>query len=791
MTNAAPVLGPIGELKAHALLYAEQGMEVFPLHANKAPLTANGFYDATTDPATIEAWWGRHPNALIGHRIAVDLVLLDIDPRHRGDTTWAAVRQEHGEPFPLTRAHASGRGDGGGHLWWVRPDDNLTTLKLDAWARERGLGHAIEGTSRWTSGIDILHHDLRYTILPPSPHPDTGKAYHWLRGLDLEPLAMPAMLADLLIAEAVPLPAQRTTEVQHDPDSIADWYSAHTRWDSLLVPLGWRVVAGDGHSDGSRYRHPSASSACSATIRHGCLFVYTPNTPFEVTAPGDIHGYTPFRAYATLHHGGDASKAASAAREMKGGPRPERINVEDLLGEFKLETRNLNSEPENSSFEEEPAPSNHIPDVVWDSREALGHIRTAARARMVSPDAVLGAVLCRVAACTDHTVVLPATVGNQMGLTYYAAIVGSSEAGKSAAVAVAAQLVPAPEGVIDGLPVGTGEGMIDVLFHMFDGQDELTGRHVREKRQNKHAAIFAIDEGQTLADLGSRRGSTIMQTLRSAWTSSTLGQANAGVETKRIAPAHSYVYGITLNIQPELAGPFLSEAAGGTPQRFLWMSANDPDAPQETPVWPGELPWRPPGITALEALRGHGMGLRLAEMKVHPQIVNEIRDHRRSGLTGQKTVDNLDAHRMLLRTKTAALLAILDGRVDIDLEDWHLADLIVEASRLTRQKVVNTLRAEKDANEIAAGKRQAIREGVVEFSQEARATTRAVQSIGRTARDHRAESEHAGEGCVRRCFTQRLAGRDKKLIDIDDCIQRAVEDGLIERVGKAWSPVTA
>ena len=53
----------------------------------------------------------------------------------------------------------------------------------------------------------------------------------------------------------------------------------------------------------------------SATVRHGCLFVYSTNTPLDITEAGDAHGYTRFRAYAVLDHGGDLSAAARALRE--------------------------------------------------------------------------------------------------------------------------------------------------------------------------------------------------------------------------------------------------------------------------------------------------------------------------------------------------------------------------------------------------------------------------------------------------------------------------------------------
>lgn len=59
-----------GELLAAALRYASAGWPVFPCTPDgtaapdhKAPLTAHGFKDATTDPARIRAWWHRWPDA--------------------------------------------------------------------------------------------------------------------------------------------------------------------------------------------------------------------------------------------------------------------------------------------------------------------------------------------------------------------------------------------------------------------------------------------------------------------------------------------------------------------------------------------------------------------------------------------------------------------------------------------------------------------------------------------------------------------------------------------------------
>jgi hypothetical protein len=125
---------------------------------------------------------------------------------------------------------------------------------------------------------------------------------------------MPRWLAEL-VRPAAPAIRRHVARSPFDGDSIADWYTAAHSWHDVLD--GWTVVAGNGDEDGSRWRHPSATHDWSATIRHGLLFCYSPNTPFEQTDAGQPHGYTRFRAWAVLHQGGDLSAAARAARQLR------------------------------------------------------------------------------------------------------------------------------------------------------------------------------------------------------------------------------------------------------------------------------------------------------------------------------------------------------------------------------------------------------------------------------------------------------------------------------------------
>ena len=86
----------------------------------------------------------------------------------------------------------------------------------------------------------------------------------------------------------------------------------------------------DPNADGARWLHPAHTSSCSATIRYGCLFVYSTSTEFETTESGAPNGYTKFRAYALLEHHGDLSLAARAL-SGQGRRQMHDANIEPLL----------------------------------------------------------------------------------------------------------------------------------------------------------------------------------------------------------------------------------------------------------------------------------------------------------------------------------------------------------------------------------------------------------------------------------------------------------------------------
>jgi len=139
-----------------ALRYASWGWRVLPVVAGgKAPATAHGVRDATTDATQIVRWWTDMPDANIGVAAgeASGIIVYDIDPRNGGDDAWHEWQQHYGRvPDGAVQLTAGG----GQHylaLW-------------QAGIRSAKLGH----------GIDLLS-DGRYFLVSPSTI--DGRRYEW------------------------------------------------------------------------------------------------------------------------------------------------------------------------------------------------------------------------------------------------------------------------------------------------------------------------------------------------------------------------------------------------------------------------------------------------------------------------------------------------------------------------------------------------------------------------------------------------------------------------------------
>jgi hypothetical protein len=172
--------------KAFAL--AKRGIAVFPCrNVDKRPHTLHGFKDASTDPATIAAWWQQWPDALIGTPTGVKFVVLDLDLQHPEAREWYARAA-----LPVTRAHITR--SGGRHLFFkLRDDFKCSAGKIHRGIDTRGAG----GYVVWwpAHGFEVLHRDTLAEVpewLTKKLNPPQTAARQFNRSLrsdkDLEPL---------------------------------------------------------------------------------------------------------------------------------------------------------------------------------------------------------------------------------------------------------------------------------------------------------------------------------------------------------------------------------------------------------------------------------------------------------------------------------------------------------------------------------------------------------------------------------------------------------------------------
>lgn len=403
------------------------------------------------------------------------------------------------------------------------------------------------------------------------------------------------------------------------------------------------------------------------------------------------------------------------------------------------------------------------PELFWSARPALTHIRDFAQARRVGPWAVLGCTLARLVASIAPHVQLPALVGGHASLNLFVALVGTSGAGKGAADAAARDLLTLRGSrFADELTPGSGEG----LGHMFARFDPKA----KAVERVRHNVLLSVPEVDTLTALGGRQGATLSPELRKAWTGEPLGFGYADPTRRLHIPSHSYRLCLLLGMQPLRAEPILADADGGTPQRFLWLPTIDPDAPEQRPPEPAGIQWQMPRWpTADHAGR--------TTVTVPPLVIDAIEDSRLATLRGHTwRHDPLAGHAALCRLKTAAALALLDQRTDIDEQDWQLAGVLMTVSDRTRAGVQATISAELGRRNDARGEAEARRAAVVSDRLDERATARALAAILRCVQGHADRPGHE-HGCRRRCLRQACNPRFRD--SIDAAITRAVDAGQL------------
>ncbi len=154
---------PPSAILTAALSYLDRGWSVVPVVARaKRPIVRwEGYQHRLATPEQVAGWFRRWPdgNLSVVTGALSGLVVLDVDPRHGGDKSLAALEERHA-PLPVTVEAMTG--GGGRHVYFAHP------------------GHEVRNRVGIEPGLD-LRGDGGTIVVPPSIHP-SGNPYRWLRG---------------------------------------------------------------------------------------------------------------------------------------------------------------------------------------------------------------------------------------------------------------------------------------------------------------------------------------------------------------------------------------------------------------------------------------------------------------------------------------------------------------------------------------------------------------------------------------------------------------------------------
>jgi hypothetical protein len=300
----------------HALAYAARGWRVAPIpRGKKHPGRDDWQLIATTDPATITAWWtqpgawrDRDDPSTYGVCIVTGaesgVFAVDIDPDHDGDDSLRALEARHGALPDTVEAVTGG---GGRHLLFRWPDAG-----------------EVRGSASGALGVGI---DVRgvggQIVAAPTIHPDTGVAYAW--ELEHDPLdAYPVaeapgwLLEELTKPREVRAPRQpKPTAIGLDPAPGERWAAAHS-WPEVLTADGWTLHSVHHDSAGEYYElwtrpGKGIDDGASASLYYGgsdLLKVFTSSAaPLRAELTYTLWGYW----VATRFHD-DFKRAASTVR---------------------------------------------------------------------------------------------------------------------------------------------------------------------------------------------------------------------------------------------------------------------------------------------------------------------------------------------------------------------------------------------------------------------------------------------------------------------------------------------
>ncbi|ORA27382.1 bifunctional DNA primase/polymerase [Mycobacterium aquaticum] len=367
---------------------------------------------------------------------------------------------------------------------------------------------------------------------------------------------------------------------------------------------------------------------------------------------------------------------------------------------------------------------------IFSATPGLSHVAAAADARGVTRWGLLGGLLPRVAGAIPSAVRLvpPAAEGYEddgsddtsedgegegTSINVYSVLVGGPSSGKTNTMTAAAGLIPSAVAGVRTLPPGTGEGLLKEFPRPYAADDDggspadAGAPTIGSVGGDGSSILLESDEIDIFVGEMMRQGSRTSGWYRSMWMGGEVGNTVSDKDRRSFIAAHSYRFGILLGAQPDAVVPLFAENGRGTPQRFVWLPAQQsvrrgtyPRRLKTAEVhWfgagpsmiPGSVPrppvWISPPAAATEQLERD----RWRAASSDPTAVAKEAD-RAEAIASR--------HAVLNQLKISVLLAALDGLAQPQDTHWFAAGAVMEV----RREMISRLVAETDEAK-AEGKR--------------------------------------------------------------------------------------
>lgn len=377
-------------------------------------------------------------------------------------------------------------------------------------------------------------------------------------------------------------------------------------------------------------------------------------------------------------------------------------------------------------------------DSFWESRPLLTQVRHLATCKGQSPWPILGWLITRGLHTVPYRIPYESMIGKQ-SLNSLVGISGPTGAGKTISYRLVEEhfILPDndPEASVratwEGLiPPGSGESMPDYFVRYSprgaadseDGEYEEYEDRLSETlvwRHPNHASMFYFDEVGMLTSRSNRQGSTLVEYMKEGWSGSAFGRTLASGKGV-ILPADNYRFSCVVNTQPKRAGILFSEEAiaGGLQGRFLWFDVT-------ADVIRHDVKFEPVGNFRIPVPQWTGV-----EVIAALDVMNTAHvEHHWKALDG--LLSETESHALLTRAKVAVAFAVLDGRTVLNVEDWHLSEVVMEHTSQTREAIEKVLAEESRLAVMRDGRKASVKAAMTEDAKHERRVLQVAASVYR------------------------------------------------------------